>query len=360
MDWDVRVDQARIVQTLKLKKAAVLQLRENLSPADALKKADLPADASGRSTWSDKLRKMRGHLMQHIDDWAVDDWGGRASPSPSTTASTTSSPLSSAASTAAVAVATPKVFLTIPQNEEMKEKVKELERKVAELEAEKKLAVDAARKKVERRDKKKLKLEAALAKERQEHSHTRTEAAHFNNEVEMAKEALEEWITNNQDNPEVQNCTTISRELRSWEGGRYSDSIRLIYMQLIRDGVSPNNIRNSVCTILRLAGVTVDRLPGCTTARYMKAEMAALADQDAGATLMEQPNGSVAMAGDEATKLGKSRFALGMFFADSIGDPIVFAALGVVDAMGGTSDMTREAIVDLLERIAANHTVMKR
>ena len=92
----------------------------------------------------------------------------------------------------------------------------------------------------------------------------------------------------------------------------------------------------------------------------MKAEMAALADQDAGATLMEQPNGSVAMAGDEATKLGKSRFALGMFFADSIGDPIVFAALGVVDAMGGTSDMTREAIVDLLERIVANHTVMKR
>jgi hypothetical protein len=75
---------------------------------------------------------------------------------------------------------------------------------------------------------------------------------------------------------------------------------------------------------------------------------------------MEQPDGSVAMAGDEATKLGKSRFALGMFFADSIGDPIVFAALGVVDAMGGTADMTRQAIVDLLERIAANHTLMKR
>ena len=134
MDWDVRVDQARIVQTLKLKKAAILQLREKMTPADALKKADLPADASGTSTWSDKLRKMRGHLKQHIDDWAADDWGGRASPSPPTTASATSSPHSSAASTAATAAPTPKVFLTIPQNEEMKE----LERKVAELEAEKK------------------------------------------------------------------------------------------------------------------------------------------------------------------------------------------------------------------------------
>eukprot|EP01046_Picozoa_sp_COSAG06_P003755 COSAG06_NODE_150_length_22019_cov_17.221031_2_plen_359_part_00 len=358
MAMDVRENQARIAEVVKLKTAAVLQLRENLSPADALKRADLPADVQNSSLWSGKLRKMRGHLKQHLDDWVADDWGGRASPSPTSAGSATSSPLSTPRESAAAP--TPKVFLTIPQNEEMKEKVKELERKVAELEAEKKLAVEAARKKVERRDKKKLELEAALAKERQEHSHTRTEAAHYNNEVEMAKEALEEWITNNEDNPEVQNCTAISGELRSWEGGRYSDSIRLIYMQLIRDGVSPNNIRNSVCTILQLAGVTVDRLPGRATAQYMKAEMAALADQEAGATLMEQPNGSVAMAGDEATKLGKSRFALGMFFANSIGDPIVFAALGVVDAMGGTADMTREAIVDLLERIAANHTLVKR
>ena len=68
MDWDVRVDQARIVQTLKLKKAAILQLREKMTPAEALKKADLPADASSTSTWSDKLRKMRGHLKQHLDD----------------------------------------------------------------------------------------------------------------------------------------------------------------------------------------------------------------------------------------------------------------------------------------------------
>ena len=101
MAMDVRENQARIAEVLKLKTAAVLQLRENLSPADALKRADLPADVQNSSLWSGKLRKMRGHLKQHIDDWVADDWGGRASPSPPTAASATSSPLSTPKESAA-------------------------------------------------------------------------------------------------------------------------------------------------------------------------------------------------------------------------------------------------------------------
>jgi hypothetical protein len=128
---------------------------------------------------------MRGHLKKHIDDWAVDEWGGRASPSPPSAASATSSPLSTPRESAAAP--TPKVFLTIPQNEEMKE----LERKVAELEAEKKRAVEAARKKVERRDKKKLELEAALAKERQEHSHTRTELSKWTHVLTFIRQQVD-------------------------------------------------------------------------------------------------------------------------------------------------------------------------
>ena len=117
MAMDVRENQARIAEVLKLKTAAVLQLRENLSPADALKRADLPADVQNSSLWSGKLRKMRGHLKQHLDDWVADDWGGRASPSPTSAASATSSPLSTPRESAAAP--TPKVFLTIPQNEEI-------------------------------------------------------------------------------------------------------------------------------------------------------------------------------------------------------------------------------------------------
>ena len=306
---------------------------------------------------------MRGHLLAHLDEWAADSWGGRSSPSPPVSAA--SSPSTSRASSptpgssaAATAAATPKLFLPLPpQNLAY---VKELEQKVKDLEREKKRVAGAARKKVDRRDKEVDKQKGLLSKEREQHAHTREEAAHFNNEASEAKEALEEWIAQNQDDPQVKNCNELVGELETFKGGQYTTTVRLIYMQLIRDRVSVDTIRNTVSTILTLAGVEHGRLPGRTTAQFMRAEMAVLADQEAGATLAAQPDGSVAMAGDEATKLGKSRFALGMFFADSIGDPVIFAALGVIDAMGGTAEKPKEAIVDLLEWIAMNHTLMKK
>ena len=182
---------------MKLKKAATLQLEKGLGPAEALQAADLPADVKGRSNWAKKLRRMRGHLQTHLDDWAADSWDGRASPSrpvsaaSSPSSSRTSSPtLGSAA--AAAAAATPKMFLPLPV--ENSAYMKELEQKVKELERENKLVVDKGRKKVERREKEVEKQKGLLSKERQQHAHTREEAAHFNNEADEAKEALEDWI----------------------------------------------------------------------------------------------------------------------------------------------------------------------
>ena len=356
MSFVEREKKAQITQTLKLKKAARLQLTDKLTTAQALRAAGLPADVSGRSNWGDKLRRIRGHLEKHLEDWVGDHWGGRSSPP----ISAASSPANSRpTSPTPGASATPQLFLPIGKEQEPSDYAATLESKIAALEASKR-ASKALKLRVTRRDSKVKATEEKLAVERKAHAHTREEAAHFNNEAELAKQALEEWISANAEDPEVQLCTSLCKELQTWEGGRYSTPIRFIYMQLIRDNVSPNVVQHTVRTILTLAGVKAGRLPGRTTAQLMKAEMAVLADQDAGATLSEQPDGSVALAGDEATKLGKSRFALGMFFADSIGDPIIFAALGVLDAMGGTADKTVDAIIDLLTRIAQNHTLMKK
>ena len=361
-----REKRAQIAQTIKLKKAALLQLTDGLTPGDALYAVDLPADVKGSSLWATKLGKMRKHLAKHVNDWVDDAWGGRSSPPVSTASSHPTSPTPGCA--VAAAMDTPKMFLPIPGKDDEEGTYEDsLLKCIADLEVQMKKSSRAAQARVSRRDKNIEQAtaliataKAQLAAERKEHAHTREEAHHFNNEAEDAKERLEQWIVDNAENSEVQSCNELCSELQTWEDGRYSTPVRFIYMQLMRDGVSPNIIRHTVRTILTLAGIKAGCLQGRTTAQLMKAEMAVLADQDAGATLAEQPDGSVALAGDEATKLGKSRFALGMFFADSIGDPIVFAALGVLDAMGGTALKTKEAILDLLDRIAQNHTLMKK
>ena len=59
--------------------------------------------------------------------------------------------------------------------------------------------------------------------------------------------------------------------------------------------------------------------------------------------LSQQADSSAAMAGDEATKIGKSRFALGFFAAaDGPGSPVLFAALGIIDSLGGSAEATKE------------------
>ena len=213
MSMDERTHQAKIAEVVKLKKAAILQVEQGLAPAAALKAADLPADVKGKSNWANKLGRMRGHLRTHLDEWAADSWGGRSSPSPPVSAA--SSPSTSRASSptpgssaAAAAAATPKLFLPLPaQNLAY---VKELEQKVKDLEREKDRVARAARKKVNRRDKEVDKQKGLLSKEREQHAHTRDDAAHFNNEAEEAKEALEEWIAQNQDDPQVKNCSPLT------------------------------------------------------------------------------------------------------------------------------------------------------
>ena len=40
--------------------------------------------------------------------------------------------------------------------------------------------------------------------------------------------------------------------------------------------------------------------------------------------------------------------------------PILFAALGIIDSLGGSAEATKEAIVTLLERLSGNLQILRR
>jgi hypothetical protein len=146
----------------------------------------------------------------------------------------------------------------------------------------------------------------------------------------------------------------LCQEIKVFENGRFSDTIRLVYYTLLSNGVAPGNCRVVVGTTLKLLGIHAARLPGEKTARLMNLERSTLSDMQAADLLLNQDDGRAQLAGDEATKLGKSRFGLGFFCEeDGPGSPILFAALGVIDTLGGTAEATTEAITTLLDRIAA-------
>jgi hypothetical protein len=162
------------------------------------------------------------------------------------------------------------------------------------------------------------------------------------------------------DRPSVE-AETICAELKTVEGGRYSDTVRLIYYTLLYNGVSPAQVQGVIGRVLKLVGITAQKLPGTTCARLMQAEMAVVADFQAAEKLLQVPDGKAAIAGDEATKIGRSRFALGFFAStDGPGSPILFAALGVLDAIGGKAEQTKEAICTLLTRLADNKTLLDK
>jgi hypothetical protein len=86
-------------------------------------------------------------------------------------------------------------------------------------------------------------------------------------------------------------------------------------------------VQGVIGRVLKLVGITARKQPGTTCARLMQAEIVAvLADFQAAEKLLQVPDGKAAIAGDEATKIGRSRFALGFFAsADGPGSPILFA-----------------------------------
>ena len=209
-----------------------------------------------------------------------------------------------------------------------------------------------------------VKLEEELAKERvKSHDfykvirHMQQQLLGVDLERAEAVEALEKYIVEKPD----KHAESVIGAVKFFEGGRYTDTIRTIYYTLLKNEMSPGRCHIVVGSILKKMNITYDRLPQKAAAILMNLERSALVDMHAARTLAGQEDGSVAMAGDEATKLGKSRFALGMFMSeDGPGSPILFAALGIIDSLGGSAEATKEAIVTLLERLSGNLQILRR
>ena len=321
----------------KLNTAALLILAHErqggkMKPAAALTHADLPSDGPMRK----RLARRVGGLRKAME--AVEGGLGLAQPQDSDDEELDEMPalLSDAAHAAALAKKEERIEQLVKdrkaQGRRAREAAKKAEKKIAEL--------DEKLKKVN--------------KQAREHTIVNQE---LNVELDVTKEELEKYMAENPD----EEVDELVREVNFFENGRYGNTIRMIYYTLLHCSVAPASCRHIVGTTLKLLGIKADRLPGEKTARLMNLERSAACDMHAAELLLKHGEGEAAFAGDEATKMGKSRFALG-FFAneDGPGSPIIFAALGVIDSLGGTAAATTEAITTLLTRIANNHSILKR
>jgi len=158
-------------------------------------------------------------------------------------------------------------------------------------------------------EKEKLAAEAALQATRAESRSKSVYNAHVCDELLKVREQLDDYISANPSKEVDELC----HEIAVFDGGRYSDTIRLIYYTLLSNGVAPGNCRVVVGTTLKLLNITAARLPSKDAARLMNLERSALSDIQAAELLLDQDDGRAQLAGDEATKLGKSRFGLGFF-----------------------------------------------
>jgi hypothetical protein len=149
--------------------------------------------------------------------------------------------------------------------------------------------------------------------------------------------------------------------LKIFEEGRYTDTVRLIYYTLLAKGTSTRQVQGVVSEILTILGVPFDRLPGKTTAIRMNAERGFVMSIDATAKLLHVKDHFAAFSSDEATKYGHSRFVLGAFInSNGPGSKIVFVALGVVDMPGGLAIDEAEAIEFMLAQLAAHENLFRQ
>jgi hypothetical protein len=144
----------------------------------------------------------------------------------------------------------------------------------------------------------------------------------------------------------------IGHELQTFEGGKYSNTIRLLYYLLLSSGLSSNKVQGAVKWTLQLLGFNTDdlRLPSRTTAQQMQKERGILAQLFAAQDLMGCDEGSAAIAADGATKLGHSRHAVGAHVKRE--GKLEFIALAIVDLLGDTALYTKEAVEAALGQLA--------
>ena len=156
-----------------------------------------------------------------------------------------------------------------------------------------------------------------------------------------------------------------------FENGVYTDQLRLMFMSALSAGVSPEKAPDMVWDILALLGLLPTEptesakyarsWPSVSLVRTMHLEIGALSNIHVSDVLLNVVQQSAAIAMDEATKIGRSRFALGFFCnKDGPGSEILFYALGVLDLLGNTSEDELAAVREKLETLCEDQNMARK
>ena len=170
---------------------------------------------------------------------------------------------------------------------------------------------------------------------------------YLENENEIMKDQVEELMNSS------------SQTIKLFEGGKYKDNVREVYLALLSMNVGVKNVEKIVQTVLeKMASIKVDRLPKKTFSETMLIEAKLLAQLQATEAMLDSSNNTLHTDG---TKRGGREFG-GLQIGTNAGQ----YSLGLTEMVRGDTesflDMINTILIDMakLAQTDANTQTQKR
>ncbi len=166
--------------------------------------------------------------------------------------------------------------------------------------------------------------------------------------VEALKEEVRYWQERCSEQKAQTEAFLGNHSIATFKDGRYTDTVRELYMELMSMKVGARNIQNIIHTVLnKMTGMSVDHLPGETFAKYMLLEALSLALSHLKDELTQHKDLTVGT--DGTTKFGH-HYAACEF---SLPDGRKFVG-GLRDMASGDAETYLATLKQLVEDIAAS------
>ena len=168
----------------------------------------------------------------------------------------------------------------------------------------------------------------------------------FLSEKQILKENVI-WLENeNEELSEKVNELTNNKEIITFQGGKYKDTVREVYTSLLASNVGVKNVEKVVKIVLnKLANVEVDRLPKKTFSEIMLVEAKALAQMQCAEAIMQSDN--VCTLHTDGTKRGGREFG-----GVQIGTESGQYSLGIMEILQGNTDSFFNMIKNMFHDVA--------
>ena len=135
-------------------------------------------------------------------------------------------------------------------------------------------------------------------------------------------------------------------EVTAFEGGRYKDDIRELYMELVTLNVGTKNVEGIIRSVLfKIAGLDVGRLPKASFAKYMFLEARCLAMEHLKEEI-KASNGILTVGSDGTTKFGHHYGNVEVSFTDGKSMVAGLRDMATGDA-GAYLDLLKDIVKDL-------------